>query len=273
MLGFEPELHHRGGLRRLRRSRCRPVSSAPSASWPPSRPSSERSPREGAAVGDAEIIPIGTRGKPGRGTGETKPSSNSRSLAAKAAGPATSGRPGDHAAASSEPATDDVRVPAQKSTPAAPRTGKAAAAKSSKSAKPAGPTPVSDAGSGRLGPRGDREARSRSGHHRPPPPGPRHPAAGVAGRADLRLQGAVRRQLGAAPRAVPGVPAPPAHGRLHRRRLRLRPGDHRAVHADRAAPDRAEVVPRRGPRRREHPRRRRRARSSPTTPARSRSTA
>ncbi len=35
-------------------------------------------------MGDAEIIPIGTRGKPGRGTGDEKPSSNSRSLAAKA---------------------------------------------------------------------------------------------------------------------------------------------------------------------------------------------
>jgi 1-acyl-sn-glycerol-3-phosphate acyltransferase len=35
-------------------------------------------------VGDAEIIPIGTRGKPGRGTGEEKPSSNSRSLASRA---------------------------------------------------------------------------------------------------------------------------------------------------------------------------------------------
>ena len=34
-------------------------------------------------MGDAEIIPIGTRGRPGRGTGETRPSSNSRSLAAK----------------------------------------------------------------------------------------------------------------------------------------------------------------------------------------------
>jgi len=34
-------------------------------------------------VGDAEIIPIGTRGKPGRGTGEEKPSSNSRSLVAR----------------------------------------------------------------------------------------------------------------------------------------------------------------------------------------------
>ncbi len=36
-------------------------------------------------MGDAEIIPIGTRGKPGRGTGEAKPSANSRSLAARPA--------------------------------------------------------------------------------------------------------------------------------------------------------------------------------------------
>ncbi len=35
-------------------------------------------------MGDAEIIPIGTRGRPGRGTGDEKPSSHSRSLAAKA---------------------------------------------------------------------------------------------------------------------------------------------------------------------------------------------
>jgi len=32
-------------------------------------------------VGDAEIIPIGTRGRPGRGTGKDKPSSAARSLA------------------------------------------------------------------------------------------------------------------------------------------------------------------------------------------------
>ncbi|HET6152241.1 MAG TPA: lysophospholipid acyltransferase family protein [Marmoricola sp.] len=35
-------------------------------------------------MGDAEIIPIGTRGKPGRGTGSAKPSSSARGLAAKA---------------------------------------------------------------------------------------------------------------------------------------------------------------------------------------------
>jgi 1-acyl-sn-glycerol-3-phosphate acyltransferase len=38
-------------------------------------------------MGDAEIIPIGTRGKPGRGTGDAKPSSNSRSLATRSATP------------------------------------------------------------------------------------------------------------------------------------------------------------------------------------------
>ncbi len=36
-------------------------------------------------MGDAEIIPIGTRGRPGRGTGGSKPSANSRSLSAKSA--------------------------------------------------------------------------------------------------------------------------------------------------------------------------------------------
>lgn len=42
-------------------------------------------------MGDAEIIPIGTRGKPGRGTGDAKPSANSRSLAAKPAAKQTAG--------------------------------------------------------------------------------------------------------------------------------------------------------------------------------------
>ena len=35
----------------------------------------------GAGMGDAEIIPIGTRGRPGRGTGKDKPSSAARDLA------------------------------------------------------------------------------------------------------------------------------------------------------------------------------------------------
>ena len=66
-------------------------------------------------MGDAEIIPIGTRGKPGRGTGEDKPSSHSRSLAAKTpprrpsvkrTGPAVPESP-----------RDEVTVPAQQPQP------------------------------------------------------------------------------------------------------------------------------------------------------------
>ena len=34
---------------------------------------------------DAEVIPLGTRGKPGRGTGSSKPSSAARTLATPAA--------------------------------------------------------------------------------------------------------------------------------------------------------------------------------------------
>jgi 1-acyl-sn-glycerol-3-phosphate acyltransferase len=73
-------------------------------------------------VGDAEIIPIGTRGKPGRGTGDEKPSSNSRSLAPKT--PARRPAPRSTSPASSEPAGDDVHVPAQKAQPAAPAAAK-----------------------------------------------------------------------------------------------------------------------------------------------------
>jgi 1-acyl-sn-glycerol-3-phosphate acyltransferase len=61
------------------------------------------------SVGDAEIIPIGTRGKPGRGTGDANPSSNSRSLAART--PARRPESTPVPEASSNP---DVRVPAQK---------------------------------------------------------------------------------------------------------------------------------------------------------------
>ena len=86
----------------------------------------------------------------------------------------------------------------------------------------------------------------------------RHPLAGIPvgdwlARLPARGRGAVRRAVGAAAGRAPGLPAPPAHRRLHRRRVRLRPRDHRAVLHGGAAPDRPEVVPRRGPRRRQHP--------------------
>ncbi len=60
-------------------------------------------------MGDAEIIPIGTRGKPGRGTGEARPSASSRSLAARI--PAQN--PGEHPA--QDPARDPAQDPAQDS--------------------------------------------------------------------------------------------------------------------------------------------------------------
>jgi 1-acyl-sn-glycerol-3-phosphate acyltransferase len=55
-------------------------------------------------MADAEVIPLGTRGRPGRGTGRTKPSASSRDLAGagtpQAAGPAT---PGDEPAETQQP--------------------------------------------------------------------------------------------------------------------------------------------------------------------------
>src|ERR1700712_5118985 len=54
-------------------------------------------------MGDAEIIPLGTRGRPGRGTGTSTPSSSSRNLATG---------PGSRSAAREQ--HPSVRVPAQK---------------------------------------------------------------------------------------------------------------------------------------------------------------
>ena len=77
-------------------------------------------------MGDAEVIPLGTRGKPGRGTGSGKPSSAARSLAGstptrkKAAPRATPPAPTE----ADEPRDDaaDLHIPAQSSpeTPPAP---------------------------------------------------------------------------------------------------------------------------------------------------------
>jgi 1-acyl-sn-glycerol-3-phosphate acyltransferase len=68
-------------------------------------------------MGDAEIIPIGTRGKPGRGTGSAKPSSSARSLAPSPARKPRTQRP-EHDEQARTPA-DDVSSPEQ---PAAPST-------------------------------------------------------------------------------------------------------------------------------------------------------
>ena len=57
-------------------------------------------------MGDAEIIPIGTRGRPGRGTGSTKPSRSARSLAPQAGGKAARA-----AEPETEPGTESGTVP------------------------------------------------------------------------------------------------------------------------------------------------------------------
>ena len=80
-------------------------------------------------MGDAEIIPIGTRGRPGRGQGSGRPSAASRNLAAGArkSAPAKDGaaeRPTDPAEPAAEPtetpAAEETRAPAyaEERTPA-----------------------------------------------------------------------------------------------------------------------------------------------------------
>ena len=63
------------------------------------------SPAREPAVGDAEIIPIGTGGRPGRGSGSERPSNASRGLAGDAARPARKATPPKPAL------VDDVPVP------------------------------------------------------------------------------------------------------------------------------------------------------------------
>ncbi|MGZ4429500.1 MAG: lysophospholipid acyltransferase family protein [Nocardioidaceae bacterium] len=69
-------------------------------------------------MADAEVIPLGTRGRPGRGTGSSKPSSAARNLAPGAAKRSPAKRPAG-AADESHPATDapDRGVPPQQPGP------------------------------------------------------------------------------------------------------------------------------------------------------------
>lgn len=62
-------------------------------------------------MGDAEIIPIGTRGKPGRGTGSSKPSSSARNLAGRAARKAHPSAQQEH-----EPAVETPPAPTAAAT-------------------------------------------------------------------------------------------------------------------------------------------------------------
>ncbi len=235
-------VHHRGGVRRLRRA-------AHAHRWPhragarprgrqPARPGPLR--RRGGrspSMGDAEIIPIGTRGRPGRGTG-TQPSSAARGLAAGAksapakAAPRAAPKPAPKPKPKPKPEpqpVEEVAPPVEETRPAA----------TTRDRTPTGGIPVADWLAAFQ-----------------------HAAREVFGDA-----------VGAAAGPVPGLPAPPGDRRLRRRRVRLRPRDHRALLHGRAAPDRAEVVPHRGPRASRTSRPRAARSSSPTTPARSRSTA
>jgi 1-acyl-sn-glycerol-3-phosphate acyltransferase len=70
-------------------------------------------------MGDAEIIPIGTRGKPGRGTGSEKPSSSARGLAPKPSRTAT--KPPRRTPAAPEPASRRMPEPRTPVTEAPPQ--------------------------------------------------------------------------------------------------------------------------------------------------------
>ena len=78
-------------------------------------------------MSDAEIIPIGTRGRPGRGTGKA-PSSAARSLAGGSGKP---GRPAQRrtseGAEPTVPGAAQAETPAQDDAPTAPATEQVAA--------------------------------------------------------------------------------------------------------------------------------------------------
>jgi 1-acyl-sn-glycerol-3-phosphate acyltransferase len=71
-------------------------------------------------MGDAEIIPIGTRGKPGRGTGSEKPSSSARSLAGRTPSKPAVEAPVVDVPASETPVAEETPVPSQRRTSARP---------------------------------------------------------------------------------------------------------------------------------------------------------
>jgi 1-acyl-sn-glycerol-3-phosphate acyltransferase len=90
-------------------------------------------------VGDAEIIPIGTRGKPGRGTGSAKPSNSARSLAGRS--PAKASRE------AAPPVHSQVaNVPAESTSPAMPQPRPEATPRETTVAeRPSEPAPVQPA--------------------------------------------------------------------------------------------------------------------------------
>ena len=196
-------------------------------------------------MADAEIIPIGTRGRPGRGTGKDKPSSAARSLAAPKAAPKPAARPqagrrravgGAGAAGGREARAAGPRGAGHQGHGAAQGTAARKAAPPKKDTSLQAQEPARPAAT----------TRERS-------PLGGIPAGRLAGRVPARRQGGLRRPVGAAARPLPRLPPPPGDRRLRRRRVRLRPRGHRALLHGRAPADRREVVPGRGPRRGQHP--------------------
>ena len=191
-------------------------------------------------MADAEVIPLGTRGRPGRGSGSSKPSSAARSLA----GPAAA-RTGDVPAA--EAGGHDVRR--RHSGAGGPRGGRRSRGGRvlRRQLRPAARSRLSERGA-----HGGHPVRRLAGglHRRPP-----WRSSGSAGSPALaEFLAFLRRRV---------------TGDYDGRRVRLRPRGDRAVPAGRPASGPAENwfrVEVRGSR--EHPRRRAARSSWPTTPAR-----
>ena len=102
-------------------------------------------------MGDAEIIPIGTRGKPGRGTGSAKPSSSARSLAgrtSKKAAPKAAPRPEPERAerdtGPEHASVDAVDPTVDRSAGASPRMPEPRTPAGERPVLPAGPAPERD---------------------------------------------------------------------------------------------------------------------------------
>ena len=148
-------------------------------------------------MADAEVIPLGTRGRPGRGTGSSKPSSAARNLAgpappARRPAAAARARPAERPRrrdAATEPEPTESPEPPDAEAAAPTRPPEPAAPAESASATPTGGIPV-----------GDWVAGAR----------PRPPAEVFGDRWEPRA------------RRVPGLPAPPGDRRVRGRRVRLR---------------------------------------------------
>jgi 1-acyl-sn-glycerol-3-phosphate acyltransferase len=88
---------------------------------------------------DAEVIPLGTRGRPGRGTGSNKPSRAARTLAGATKPPAD--RAGGRGTGAGEPGNSEPEVPARPGSKTAPKKATPSAAKRTAQKRPAAKPP------------------------------------------------------------------------------------------------------------------------------------